>query len=174
MYTDTDAVSDEDFIIVRGLDPAETYVFRVVAVDGDKSLESDEQEIFTQSIDGPFIQAKEANQTSGWFIGLIVALAFLLLILILVCIVKRNRGGKYAVYEREIAHGRLEFDDGGFREYSQPSGRSSMLEPKPPQESDTDSMQDYADAKFTEDGSFIGQYGKKKPSDLPSPMATFV
>lgn len=54
------------------------------------------------------------------------------------------------------------------------SGRSSMLEPKPPQESDTDSMQDYADAKFTEDGSFIGQYGKKKASDLPSPMATFV
>jgi hypothetical protein len=50
---------------------------------------------------------------------------------------------------------------------------------KPPHESDTDSMAEYADeaAKFTEDGSFIGQYGVKKhkpdPS-LPSPMATFV
>lgn len=33
---------------------------------------------------------------------------------------KRNRGGKYAVYEREIAHGRLDYDEGGFREYSQP------------------------------------------------------
>ena len=31
-------------------------------------------------------------------------------------------------------------------------------------------------AKFTEDGSFIGQYGNKKKGDpnLPSPMATFV
>lgn len=63
---------------------------------------------------------KAAATSTGWFIGLIVAIAFLLLILILVCIIKRNRGGKYAVYEREIAHGRLDYDEGGFREYSQP------------------------------------------------------
>lgn len=46
---------------------------------------------------------QRASTTSvGWFIGLIVAIAFLLLILILVCIVKRNRGGKYAVYGKVI------------------------------------------------------------------------
>lgn len=66
------------------------------------------------------VQAKPGSGTTGWFIGLIVAIAFLVLILILICIVKRNRGGKYAVYEREIAHGHLDYAEGGFREYSQP------------------------------------------------------
>lgn len=70
--------------------------------------------------DGPMVQAKAGGSSAGWFIGLIFAIAFLVLILIVVCIVKRNRGGKYAVYEREIAHGRLDYDEGGFREYSQP------------------------------------------------------
>jgi hypothetical protein len=73
--------------------------------------------------DGPTIQAKDGSVTTGWFIGLIVALAFLLLVLILVCIIKRNRGGKYAVYEREVAYrGRLDFDhdESGFPEYTRP------------------------------------------------------
>ncbi|ODN00103.1 Neuroglian [Orchesella cincta] len=167
---------------VRGLEPGETYVFRVVSVDGEKQKISDPEEIYTYPSDGPVVQAKPGSGTTGWFIGLIVAIAFLVLILILICIVKRNRGGKYAVYEREIAHGHLDYAEGGFREYSQPveerSGRVSMgSDFKPPQESDTDSLGDYADdAKFTEDGSFIGQYGVKKKPDpnLPSPMATFV
>ena len=69
------------------------------------------------------ILPKEGSVTTGWFIGLIVALSFLILILILVCIIKRNRGGKYAVYEREVAYrGRLDFDhdESGFNEYSRP------------------------------------------------------
>ena len=58
--------------------------------------------------------------TSAWFIGMMLAIAFLLLLLILVCILKRNRGGKYDVHDREIANGRRDFDEGGFHEYSQP------------------------------------------------------
>jgi hypothetical protein len=177
-FEKTDDEKYENHIIVRGLTPGQTYVFRVVSVDGDLNEFSDPEEILTYT-DGTVIQAA-TNGTTGWFIGLIVALAFLILLLILVCIIKRNRGGKYAVYEREIAHGRLDYDEGGFREYSQPvddrSGRMSS-EFKPPHESDTDSMAEYGDeGKFTEDGSFIGQYGVKKKPDpnLPSPMATFV
>lgn len=34
--------------------------------------------------------------SAGWFIGLMCAIAFLLLILLLICLIKRNRGGKYA------------------------------------------------------------------------------
>ena len=33
--------------------------------------------------------------TAGWFIGMMCAIIFLLLILIIVCLIKRNRGGKY-------------------------------------------------------------------------------
>ena len=32
---------------------------------------------------------------AGWFIGLICVIIFLLIILCIVCLIKRNRGGKY-------------------------------------------------------------------------------
>lgn len=34
--------------------------------------------------------------TQGWFIGLMCAVALLTLVLLTVCFVKRNRGGKYS------------------------------------------------------------------------------
>ena len=33
--------------------------------------------------------------TAGWFIGMMCAIIFLLIILLIVCLIKRNRGGKY-------------------------------------------------------------------------------
>lgn len=58
---------------------------------------------------------------AGWLIGMLLAIAFLLLLLILICIIKRNRGGKYDVHDREMANGRQDYpEDGGFHEYSQP------------------------------------------------------
>lgn len=33
--------------------------------------------------------------TQGWFIGLMSAIALLILILLIVCFIKRNKGGKY-------------------------------------------------------------------------------
>lgn len=70
--------------------------------------------------EGPIIQPKENVATAGWFIGMMLAIAFLLLVLILVCVIKRNRGGKYDVHDRELANGTREYPDEGFREYSQP------------------------------------------------------
>lgn len=62
--------------------------------------------------------------SSGWFIGMLLAVLFLLCVCVVVCLVKRNRGGKYAVQEQEAARGRSgEFgdeQDGGFMEYTQP------------------------------------------------------
>jgi hypothetical protein len=40
---------DEDFIIVRGLQPSETYEMNVVAVDGDLMTESIEEVVETYS-----------------------------------------------------------------------------------------------------------------------------
>ncbi|XP_075216737.1 neuroglian isoform X2 [Lycorma delicatula] len=152
VFMETANVLDEDFTIVRALKPGETYEFRVVSVDGDYLTESEPEEIDTYTIDGPIIQPKENVATAGWFIGMMLAIAFLLLLLILVCIVKRNRGGKYAVHEREAAHGRHDYpDEPGFIEYSQPldnksHGRGSMSsDPKAAPESDTDSMAEYGD-----------------------------
>lgn len=60
--------------------------------------------------------------TQGWFIGLMCAIALLILILLIVCFIKRNKGGKYPVKEKEDAHADPEIqpmkeDDGAFGEY---------------------------------------------------------
>ncbi|XP_073798531.1 neuronal cell adhesion molecule isoform X21 [Danio rerio] len=60
--------------------------------------------------------------TQGWFIGLMSAIALLILILLIICFIKRNKGGKYPVKEKEDAHGDPEIqpmkeDDMTFGEY---------------------------------------------------------
>ncbi|KRT82369.1 Immunoglobulin [Oryctes borbonicus] len=171
-YLETDPEMSEDWLIVPDLAPDEQYEFVVVAVDGDYRIESDPQEVDTSGVEGPIIQPRENVATAGWFIGMMLAIAFLLLVLIIVCIVKRNRGGKYAVHEREQANGRHDYpDESGFHEYSQPldnksHGRTSMSsEPKMDAGSDTDSMAEYGEGDtegMNEDGSFIGQYGQQR------------
>lgn len=99
-----------------------------------------------------------------WFIFMMCAIAVIIVVVVLVCIVKRNRGGKYSVHEKEVAHGKDEYEEPGFNEYNKPlSGRHSLSSLQHP-ESDEDSMADYeADSsKFGEDGSFIGEYGERK------------
>nr|XP_056703708.1 neuronal cell adhesion molecule isoform X18 [Euleptes europaea] len=72
-------------------------------------------------------EAKASRQvdiaTQGWFIGLMCAVALLILILLIVCFIRRNKGGKYPVKEKEDAHGDPEIqpmkdDDGTLGEYS--------------------------------------------------------
>lgn len=144
-------VSDPEIIndrtTIRGMQPDTNYEFRVVAVDGEHMTESGTQDVDTYGMgecegenllvnrvlirlliinciypsEGPLIVSNRNVATAGWFIGMMLAIAFLLLLLIIVCIVKRNRGGKYDVHDRELANGRRDYpDDGGFHEYSQP------------------------------------------------------
>lgn len=44
-WIETDAVIDDDFVYIRGLQPDDTYEFSVVSVDGDKLSESEAQEV---------------------------------------------------------------------------------------------------------------------------------
>ncbi|XP_077423617.1 neuronal cell adhesion molecule isoform X20 [Vanacampus margaritifer] len=60
--------------------------------------------------------------TQGWFIGLMCAIALLILILLIICFIQRNKGGKYPVKEKEDAHTDPEFqpmkdEDCTFGEY---------------------------------------------------------
>uniref|UniRef100_A0A4W3IQY3 Neuronal cell adhesion molecule a n=1 Tax=Callorhinchus milii TaxID=7868 RepID=A0A4W3IQY3_CALMI len=131
--------------------------------------------------------------TQGWFIGLMCAIALLILILLIVCFIKRNKGGKYPVKEKEDAHADPEIqpmkeDDGAFGEYSDTEdhkplkgSRTSSDGTVKKGESD-DSLVDYGEGgegQFNEDGSFIGQYSGKKEkeavegnesSEAPSPV----
>lgn len=116
----SDPEMEQDYMNITNLDPGVIYEFTVVSVDGTSETASEIQEVDTYDV-GPIIQRGQNVATAGWFIGMMLAIAFLLLVLIIVCIVKRNRGGKYAVHEREQANGRSDYpDEGGFHEYSQP------------------------------------------------------
>ncbi|XP_024139303.1 neuronal cell adhesion molecule a isoform X14 [Oryzias melastigma] len=117
--------------------------------------------------------------TQSWFIGLMCAIALLILVLLIVCFIKRNKGGKYPVKEKEDAHQDPEIqpmkeDDGTFGEYSDMEDHKPLKGSRTPSngtvrrdESD-DSLVDYGeggDGQFNEDGSFIGQYSGKKEKD---------
>merc|ERR1711884_519830 len=178
--SDTQFLSSEeelnlDSIVIGGLDPEYTYDFRVVAVDGVHETPSEVIPVYTYS-NLPLSGHPDGTQTvatSGWFIGMLLAVVFLILCCVIVCLIKRNRGGKYAVQESEERQGRRDpYDDGGFPEYTQPLDDrhirgSTNSDLKLPPDSDAGSIQDYVDgeqagsvAGMNEDGSFIGKYRK--------------
>ncbi|XP_044136286.1 neuronal cell adhesion molecule isoform X11 [Bufo gargarizans] len=132
--------------------------------------------------------------TQGWFIGLMCAVALLILVLLIVCFIRRNKGGKYPVKEKEDAHADPEIqpmkeDDGTFGEYSDAEdhkplkkGSRTPSDRTVKKDDSDDSLVDYGEGvngQFNEDGSFIGQYSGKKEkepvegnesSEAPSPV----
>uniref|UniRef100_A0A8C5LTT4 Neurofascin n=1 Tax=Leptobrachium leishanense TaxID=445787 RepID=A0A8C5LTT4_9ANUR len=113
--------------------------------------------------------------TQGWFIGLMCAVALLVLILLIVCFIKRSRGGKYPVREKkEVALGAEgQKDEDGSFDYSDEDnkplqGSQTSLDGTIKQQESDDSLVDYGEGgegQFNEDGSFIGQYTVKKDKD---------
>ncbi|XP_029995353.1 neural cell adhesion molecule L1-like protein isoform X2 [Sphaeramia orbicularis] len=122
------------------------------------------------------VASTQRNLSSqGWFIGTMCAVALLTLVVLIACFVRRNKGGKYAVKEKEDLHPDVEspgMNDDTFCEYSD-------SEEKPLKGSSAcsltgndaigdgvsrDSLVDYADGggEFSEDGSFIGEYSRPK------------
>ncbi|XP_075998264.1 neuronal cell adhesion molecule-like isoform X15 [Genypterus blacodes] len=132
--------------------------------------------------------------TQGWFIGLMCAIALLILILLIICFIQRNKGGKYPVKEKEDAHTDAEFqpmkdEDCTFVEYSDNEDHKPLKGSRTPshatvkRDDSEDSLVDYGeggDGQFNEDGSFIGQYSGKsgsrdtaeghESSEAPSPI----
>ncbi|XP_035486846.1 neurofascin homolog (chicken) a isoform X5 [Scophthalmus maximus] len=123
--------------------------------------------------------------TQGWFIGLMCAIALIILILLIVCFIKRSRGGKYpgggfvAGFAEYLVRDKKDLpldpvdqkEDGSFDYHSDEDnkplqGSQTSLDGNV-KESD-DSLVDYGeggDGQFNEDGSFIGQYTVKKDKD---------
>lgn len=111
----------KDYQEIASLDPDTVYEVRVVSVDGHYNTESATHEIDTNSVEGPIMVRNESLANAGWFIGMMLALAIIIILFIILCIIRRNRGGKYDVHDRELANGRRDYpDEGGFHEYSQP------------------------------------------------------
>ncbi|KAM5236933.1 neuronal cell adhesion molecule isoform 9-T9 [Ctenodactylus gundi] len=178
------------FFGLKGLMPGTPYKVRVGA-EGDSGFVSSEDVFET----GPAMASRQVDiATQGWFIGLMCAVALLILILLIVCFIRRNKGGKYPVKEKEDAHADPEIqpmkeDDGTFGEYSDAEdhkplkkGSRTPSDRTVKKEDSDDSLVDYGEGvngQFNEDGSFIGQYSGKKEkepaegnesSEAPSPV----
>ncbi|XP_014388040.1 neurofascin isoform X15 [Myotis yumanensis] len=113
--------------------------------------------------------------TQGWFIGLMCAIALLVLILLIVCFIKRSRGGKYPVREKKdvpLGPEDPKEEDGSF-DYSDEDNKplqasQTSLDGTIKQQESDDSLVDYGEGgegQFNEDGSFIGQYTVKKDKE---------
>ncbi|XP_044041647.1 neuronal cell adhesion molecule a isoform X4 [Siniperca chuatsi] len=170
-------VNGSHWHMIKGLKPGTSYRVRVVARDpADPTVHSTDEVLVMV----PAVPSRQVDiATQGWFIGLMCAIALLILVLLIVCFIKRNKGGKYPVKEKEDAHQDPEIqpmkeDDGTFGEYSDTEDHKPLKGSRTPSngtvrrdESD-DSLVDYGeggDGQFNEDGSFIGQYSGKKEKD---------
>lgn len=118
--------------------------------------------------------------TQGWFIGLMGAIAVLTLVLLTVCFVKRNRGGKYSVKDKEDLHPDPDVQSGKdetFGDYSDSDEKPLKGSPRSlardlPATESADSLVPYGEGDhglFSEDGSFIGAYaGSKEKGSVES------
>uniref|UniRef100_A0A3P9I6Z8 Neural cell adhesion molecule L1 n=1 Tax=Oryzias latipes TaxID=8090 RepID=A0A3P9I6Z8_ORYLA len=126
----------------------------------------------------------------AWLTGLISAIVLLVIILFIFCLVKRRKGGKYAVKvkeEKEVDYEARPMKDETFGEYrsleSDGDEKRSDSQPSLCEDSklgSVDSLAEYGDSvdiQFNEDGSFIGQYSGRgaaphgsKSSDPASPV----
>ncbi|XP_072310994.1 neuronal cell adhesion molecule a isoform X9 [Eucyclogobius newberryi] len=171
-------LSNETTIVLSSLNSSMLYKFYLSARTIKGSGPDLSEEAFTV-MDTTVASRQVDIATQGWFIGLMCAIALLILVLLIVCFIKRNKGGKYPVKEKEDAHQDPEIqpmreDDGTFGEYSDTEDHKPLKGSRTPSngtvrrdESD-DSLVDYGeggDGQFNEDGSFIGQYSGKKEKD---------
>ncbi|XP_043407507.1 neural cell adhesion molecule L1-like protein isoform X6 [Chelonia mydas] len=130
--------------------------------------------------EGTYAGIYEGISTQGWFIGLMCAIALLTLLLLTMCFVKRNKGGKYSVKEKEDLHPDPEaqsIKDEIFGEYSDSDekplkGSLQSLNGDIKATESADSLVDYGEGDqgmFNEDGSFIGAYaGSKEKGSVES------
>uniref|UniRef100_A0A3B3TK97 Neurofascin n=1 Tax=Poecilia latipinna TaxID=48699 RepID=A0A3B3TK97_9TELE len=105
--------------------------------------------------------------TQGWFIGIMCAVALIVLILLIVCFIKRSRGGKYPVRDKKDISLELvdDKDQEGTFDYREEERGLQRAQPSVEailKRSDSDdSLVEYGEGgeiQFNEDGSFIGQY----------------
>ncbi|XP_007951710.1 neurofascin [Orycteropus afer afer] len=158
-------------IQLTDLFPGMTYTLRVYSRDN----EGISSTFITFMTSTAYTNNQADIATQGWFIGLMCAIALLVLILLIVCFIKRSRGGKYPVREKKdvpLGPEDPKEDDGSF-DYSDEDnkplqGSQTSLDGTIKQQESDDSLVDYGEGgegQFNEDGSFIGQYTVKKDKE---------
>uniref|UniRef100_A0A8C6Q660 Cell adhesion molecule with homology to L1CAM (Close homolog of L1) a n=1 Tax=Nothobranchius furzeri TaxID=105023 RepID=A0A8C6Q660_NOTFU len=162
--------TSQKFHIIDGLKPGTVYTVRLM----DKKLLANasifEDVIQTRVKGFREYKLKGAITTQSWLIGTLCAVALLTLVAIMACFVLKNKGGKYAVKEKEDLYPDVEsqgihdelLDYGDYDE--KPLKRVSLHFGDGEDSISRDSLVDYTDGEeeFNEDGSFIGEYSGPK------------
>ncbi|XP_075014708.1 neural cell adhesion molecule L1-like protein [Calonectris borealis] len=168
----------QKFHPVEALEPGTEYTVRLVTKNwvDNNSIFEDVIETRGRAYAGIY----DGISTQGWFIGLMCAIALLTLLLLTVCFVRRNKGGKYSVKEKEDLHPDPEaqsIKDEIFGEYSDSDekplkGSLHSINGDIKATESADSLVDYGEGEhgmFNEDGSFIGAYsGSKEKGSVES------
>ncbi|XP_051644589.1 neural cell adhesion molecule L1-like protein isoform X3 [Manacus candei] len=164
---------------LSGLSPSTRYKFYVKACTAKGCGKPVTEEGLTVA-QGTYAGIYDGISTQGWFIGLMCAIALLTLLLLTICFVRRNKGGKYSVKEKEDLHPDPEaqsIKDEIFGEYSDSDekplkGSLQSLNGDIKATESADSLVDYGEGEhgmFNEDGSFIGAYaGSKEKGSVES------
>ncbi|XP_040424627.1 neural cell adhesion molecule L1-like protein isoform X3 [Cygnus olor] len=168
----------QKFHPIEALDPGTEYTVRLVTKNwvDNNSIFEDVIETRGRAYAGIY----DGISTQGWFIGLMCAVALLTLLLLTICFVRRNKGGKYSVKEKEDLHPDPEaqsIKDEIFGEYSDSDekplkGSLRSINGDIKATESADSLVDYGEGEhgmFNEDGSFIGAYsGSKEKGSVES------
>ncbi|XP_056093651.1 cell adhesion molecule L1-like a isoform X2 [Rhinichthys klamathensis goyatoka] len=159
--------TSKGFHIVEGLSPGTVYTVRLQASHG-----VDGPSIFEEVFKTRKVSSKQAAGSQEWFVGMMCAVALLTLLVLIGCFVLKNKGGKYAVKEKEESPADLESHGMGEEtpcEYSDNDEKplkssQQLLRDISEDDSSEDSsvMSDDEDCEFNEDGSFIGEYSGHK------------
>ncbi|XP_009808560.2 neural cell adhesion molecule L1-like protein isoform X1 [Gavia stellata] len=168
----------QKFHPIEALEPGTEYTVRLVTKNwvDNNSIFEDVIETRGRAYAGIY----DGISTQGWFIGLMCAIALLTLLLLTICFVRRNKGGKYSVKEKEDLHPDPEaqsIKDEIFGEYSDSDekplkGSLQSINGDIKATESADSLVDYGEGEhgmFNEDGSFIGAYsGSKEKGSVES------
>ncbi|XP_047439368.1 neural cell adhesion molecule L1.2 isoform X2 [Mugil cephalus] len=87
--------STQSFYQLQGLTPGSHYRLRFIY----SNTTFWETDIETEG--AGVLEVRQSFATQGWFIGVVSALVLLLLILLILCFIKRSKGGKYSVKDKE-------------------------------------------------------------------------
>ncbi|XP_059397547.1 neural cell adhesion molecule L1-like isoform X2 [Carassius carassius] len=105
-----------------------------------------------QTAGAKVMEISQGFVTESWFIGLISALVLLLLVLLILCFIKRSKGGKYSVKEKE--EGQIDsevrpMNNEAFGEYSDNEEKQTASQPSLCEDSKLctdDTLDDYANS----------------------------
>ncbi|XP_073794707.1 cell adhesion molecule L1-like a isoform X5 [Danio rerio] len=155
--------TSKGFHLVEGLSPGTVYTVRLQA-----SRRVGVPSIFEEVFKTRKASSRQEMGSQEWFVGMMCAVALLTLLVLIGCFVLKNKGGKYAVKEKENipadpeSHG---MDEETPCEYSdndeKPLKSSQQLfrdATEDDRSEDSSEISEDDDCEFNEDGSFIGEY----------------